>query len=379
MIEKAAMYKAAVTTLKAHFMKTVNEVFARHLLTTRRQRAGESLDEYLENLTLLARNCSYRDVTAEEHMNRQIRDTYVAGVRSNYIRQRLLDNGTTDLWDMVKLATSLEVTYQSLSAFPADPANPSWTPSSRPPSDPTTSQACAARLPIQIGESQCYLCGQGQHSRQRCPACTATCSDCGKKGHFARVCLGRPKAQKSKTHQALPMDSQARRPRNVAACQQRTPPSDASPASWRPPCWLLAPAPADTCDDGGGHLGHHLRPRPPFCDTAYHTGYPQLGAVTLDQSQPKHLKNSMMLVRVNGHETPCLFDSGSTESFVHPDTVRRCSLHIYPDPKQSPLPPDPIRFRSGGTVSLTSRCRAPSALVLSCTSSLTSALPYCLD
>ncbi|XP_038676300.1 uncharacterized protein LOC119978605 isoform X2 [Scyliorhinus canicula] len=32
------------------------------------------------------------------------------------------------------------------------------------------------------------------------------------------------------------------------------------------------------------------------------------------------LTNSMMTVRVNGHETPCLFDSGRTESLIHPDT-----------------------------------------------------------
>ncbi|XP_038647837.1 uncharacterized protein LOC119963179 [Scyliorhinus canicula] len=169
-----------------------------------------------------------------------------------------------------------------------------------------------------------------QHPRQRCPACTVTCSDCGKKGHFARVWRGRPKAQKSKTYQARPVDSQARRPRNVAACLPGTPPSDASSAScdsWGPPSWPPAPTPTDTCDRWGWSswspsLTQPDTCKPPFCDpdASDHTGYPQLGTVTLDQSQPKHLKSSLMVIRVNGHETPCLFDSGSTESFVHPDT-----------------------------------------------------------
>ncbi|XP_038661926.1 adhesion G-protein coupled receptor G2-like [Scyliorhinus canicula] len=42
-------------------------------------------------------NCTYQDVTTEEHKKLQIRDTYVAGVRSNYVRQRLPENGATNL------------------------------------------------------------------------------------------------------------------------------------------------------------------------------------------------------------------------------------------------------------------------------------------
>ena len=37
-----------------------------------------------------------------------------------------------------------------------------------------------------------------------------------------------------------------------------------------------------------------------------------------------------MDIQVNGFPVTCLFDSGSTESFVHPDTVRHCSLKVYP-------------------------------------------------
>ncbi|XP_038673812.1 uncharacterized protein LOC119977192 isoform X2 [Scyliorhinus canicula] len=73
-------------------------------------------------------------------------------------------------------------------------------------------------------------------------------------------------------------------------------------------------------------IRHVDRRRRPSCDSGrpfceFDSDGPQLGAITLDQSRPKHLRNSMMWVQVNGNDTPCLFDSGSTESFIHPDTT----------------------------------------------------------
>ena len=40
-------YDEAIQTLEALFVKPTNEIFARHLLATRCQHAGETLDEYL--------------------------------------------------------------------------------------------------------------------------------------------------------------------------------------------------------------------------------------------------------------------------------------------------------------------------------------------
>ncbi|GCB63324.1 hypothetical protein scyTo_0011604 [Scyliorhinus torazame] len=69
MVEKAMTYETAVEILQKRFVKPINEVHARHLLSTCRQRSGETRDEYLERLTALARNCDHKEVTAEVHMN----------------------------------------------------------------------------------------------------------------------------------------------------------------------------------------------------------------------------------------------------------------------------------------------------------------------
>lgn len=42
-------------------------IYERHELATRKQKMGESLDEYLEELKKLAKNCNFLAVTAENY------------------------------------------------------------------------------------------------------------------------------------------------------------------------------------------------------------------------------------------------------------------------------------------------------------------------
>ena len=53
---ECATYDEAIQTLEALFVKPTNEIFARHLLATRCQHAGETLDEYLQVLKTLSKD-----------------------------------------------------------------------------------------------------------------------------------------------------------------------------------------------------------------------------------------------------------------------------------------------------------------------------------
>ena len=50
---------SAVETLESLYIIPKNEIFARHLLATRRQQAGESLEEFLNVLKLLSKDCDF--------------------------------------------------------------------------------------------------------------------------------------------------------------------------------------------------------------------------------------------------------------------------------------------------------------------------------
>ena len=45
-------------------MKPANEIFARHLLATRKQQSNETLDEFLQSLKILSRDCNFKNVDA---------------------------------------------------------------------------------------------------------------------------------------------------------------------------------------------------------------------------------------------------------------------------------------------------------------------------
>jgi len=58
-IEECTDYEAAVEILQALFVKPRNKIFARHVLATRCQQPHETLDEFLQALKTLARDCNF--------------------------------------------------------------------------------------------------------------------------------------------------------------------------------------------------------------------------------------------------------------------------------------------------------------------------------
>lgn len=79
-------YEEAISTLEKHYVKPVNEVYARYQLATRHQNPEESVDQYLQALTVLARNCQFKATTAETNKDDHIRDAFISGLQSTSIR-----------------------------------------------------------------------------------------------------------------------------------------------------------------------------------------------------------------------------------------------------------------------------------------------------
>lgn len=91
-VEDCPWYKDAMETLEKLYVKTPNKVFARHRSLNRRQNPDESLDNFLQELKVLSKHCNYTNVTAQQYREEQIRDAFISGISSNYIRQRLLES-----------------------------------------------------------------------------------------------------------------------------------------------------------------------------------------------------------------------------------------------------------------------------------------------
>ena len=110
-------YTTAIAALEALFVKPKNEIYARHILATERQHSGETLDEYLQVLKTLSKDCNFKNATAVQYRDESIRDAFITGLLSNSIRQRLLENKTLDLKTMFDQARSLESAMKSSEAY----------------------------------------------------------------------------------------------------------------------------------------------------------------------------------------------------------------------------------------------------------------------
>ena len=86
-IRDAQSYSEAIELLKGQYNKRPNDVYARHLLATRRRQPGKTTDQYLRALKLLARACNCKAVSASQCTDDLVRDAFVTGIGSPYIRQ----------------------------------------------------------------------------------------------------------------------------------------------------------------------------------------------------------------------------------------------------------------------------------------------------
>ena len=94
LFNEAENYEEAINILKSLYIKTPNEIFARHALATRKQQPDESIDEYLQILKIMSKDCNFQQVTANQYRDEAVRDAFISDLLSNAIRQRLLENKT---------------------------------------------------------------------------------------------------------------------------------------------------------------------------------------------------------------------------------------------------------------------------------------------
>lgn len=207
-ISECTSYDGAILILSELYVKPKNEVFARHLLATRQQKPGETLDEFLQALKSLSTDCNFKTVSAQQHKEEFIRDAFISGLRSQQIRQRLLENKTLELSAAFDQARALDAAQQSLESYSSPPFTAAAASSEASAATPG-GQRHDGQLP---GDSQvsasaasdqkCFFCGRKRHPRNVCPARNVTCMNCGKKGHYQTVCRS-PAATTPASHAIL--------------------------------------------------------------------------------------------------------------------------------------------------------------------------------
>ena len=168
-----------------------NVTVERYRFNTRAQESQETIDQYVTELKLRAKNCSYGDL--EDQL---IRDRIVCGIKSEEVKQRLLrtENLTLDKAIAICRADeqskkhaqylSDEVTSEPVHSLQFR-SHSGKAKTNRSPQRESQRQAPNVDQPL--SGRQCEKCGT-KHPKKWCPAYGKQCHSCGKHNHFAKQC-----------------------------------------------------------------------------------------------------------------------------------------------------------------------------------------------
>ena len=106
-------YDSAIGVLKELYVKPKNMIAVRHELLTCKQLTGESIDNFVVRLKRLSQECECQPVSAERYHLELMRDAFITGIRSQVIRQRLLEENALNFEDAFRKPRAMELAFKN--------------------------------------------------------------------------------------------------------------------------------------------------------------------------------------------------------------------------------------------------------------------------
>ena len=178
-ISEYQTFDSALARLNGAFVKPVNEVFARYRLNTCRQNVGESLEDFLERLKNLSSNCNFTDLASAQIKETAIRDAFISGLQSGYIRQRILEDDILQLNDVFDKARRLEEARKNAGCY--DAVQSHGTPENVAAPCNSQEKETDQNNCLVLNQSACSSCGGALHKRTVCTAKRTFCYQSGRK------------------------------------------------------------------------------------------------------------------------------------------------------------------------------------------------------
>ena len=179
--EDSKKFETVKTKFEAHFVKKRNVVYERAKFNLRKQEEGELVDSFITSLYKLAEHCNYGNLRDD-----LIRDRIVIGVRDTKLSLKLQLEDALTLEKAISLARQNESLKQQQTVIRhEEPVSESVErvrtkqPKQRSREAPTAKYQTTA----------CTRCGRAPtHPPSQCPARSAECHRCHKRGHFQGCC-----------------------------------------------------------------------------------------------------------------------------------------------------------------------------------------------
>ena len=190
-----------------YFVRRTNEAYESYRFNARRQEENETLEQYVTSLRQMAKNCHFGPME-----DRLIRDRIVAGISSDDLRRKLLEEVDLDLGKCIEICKIHDSTLAQVKTMSTSAEEIHYMKSQRATQpqrqqlpmmrqqQPTRQQQHMKAQQPQVDQRQqgnkqfiqsysCGYCGR-LHPKgwQNCPASGHKCKKCGKLNHFAKVC-----------------------------------------------------------------------------------------------------------------------------------------------------------------------------------------------
>ena len=170
-----------------------NEVYESYKFHNRNQQPGETIDAYVAVLRRLAKGCNFGPLEG-----RMVRDRVVAGIASDVVRKKLLQEKILDLPKCMEIGRVHEVsTAQAKDMAGADVTADIHKVQHKTQMQKSGDKKGAARGGAARTQKKCSFCG-GSHDRgkDKCPAYGKKCNNCQRQNHFAKVCKMKQKVNR---------------------------------------------------------------------------------------------------------------------------------------------------------------------------------------
>ncbi|KAJ1181331.1 hypothetical protein NDU88_006539 [Pleurodeles waltl] len=179
-------YQEAVKRLELQYAEECNIMVGRHKFALWKQEEGETIEEYIACLRVLAQDCEFAEMT-----DTYIRDQVVFYCHSKKVQERLLSCRNPSLKEVMAIAKAVERSMVSSKelASTSQASNVFYVQDRHKHAPKTPDRAASdrggGRRPL-----ACFRCGSRDHlaDSRTYPALYKSCSKCRKMGHFAAVC-----------------------------------------------------------------------------------------------------------------------------------------------------------------------------------------------
>ncbi|CAH0716736.1 unnamed protein product, partial [Brenthis ino] len=182
-----------VKLVSDHLEPQRSEIAERHVFRLRRQRVGEPLSEYLQNLKHLATTCNFGTMLEEN-----LRDQFVSGLVNEAMRSRIFAERNIKYKEAVELALALEAAekHAEVSGATAVPTSASGAGGEASEGLFQTSAGRKSARPVsgagrarvrEAAKVRCWRCGKLHHA-SKCRFAQYSCDKCHKKDHLKVMC-----------------------------------------------------------------------------------------------------------------------------------------------------------------------------------------------